>query len=570
SEDEVIDTLDVAERAQLLSELSGKSGGIFSFAHALIPTALISGLSGLRQRRLHQKALLAVEDLHPNDFSSLAHHAAESGEVEKTLEYAEKAGDAAAGLFAWEEAQFQYHRAIEAADDLDQNEHLSKLYESAGTAFVSQGLLLKAAEMFEKAAHQTELPDRKVELNSQVGTWYSFVGDKRGFPLLEEARRELNPKTQPLPLANTLMWIGRYHHMNGHHQQAIASLADAQKVADKLDDPLLQGRIYVNTAGAYQSLSQFEESDKLAQRAVDLGDDTNTPFLKAVGYEYFAENAYARGLWQASLDYAHQELEIASQIGDQNRLGWTQLCLTLGYFGLGKLSRSEQEALKGIALAEEIGDLRLRSLLKARYIEVIAQTGDYEEIEKYGRKAARQAEELGQIFMIGRINISRAINHLLHQEWQLALDLIGLIQKGLEGKDNRWIPQDADPVHAEALWGLGKLDEAAKLAETSYQFALETKAVHHQANLQRVLAQVAFSREEYAQALEHADLAIQAAASENYRLRWGRSLFWKAKILLTLEKSTEAKTAAQEALELFEFCGAQPDIDRTQNLLNTL
>ncbi|MDH3944921.1 MAG: protein kinase, partial [Anaerolineae bacterium] len=112
TEDQVINALEIAEEAQLLSEVSGKAGGVFSFAHALIPAALISGLSGLRRRRLHRQALAAEQELHPEDFASLSHHASEAGDVENTLQYAEKAGTTAAALYAWEEAHAQYQRAI--------------------------------------------------------------------------------------------------------------------------------------------------------------------------------------------------------------------------------------------------------------------------------------------------------------------------------------------------------------------------------------------------------------------------------------------------------------------------
>ena len=89
----MIDVLEDSERAQLVNEISGERGGTFQFAHALIRTTLVEGLSGLRQRRMHHQAAEAIEQLHPDDYDALAHHYYYSGDVDKALEYLIKAGD---------------------------------------------------------------------------------------------------------------------------------------------------------------------------------------------------------------------------------------------------------------------------------------------------------------------------------------------------------------------------------------------------------------------------------------------------------------------------------------------
>jgi ABC-type transport system substrate-binding protein/predicted Ser/Thr protein kinase len=120
-EDALIDALEMAERAQIISEArrgqpaKGRAGLSFAFAHALIPSTLQDGISGLRRQRLHLRAAQALERLYPDRLDELAprlgRHFAEAGEGEKAVEYLLKAGDRARELYAYREAIDAYEPA---------------------------------------------------------------------------------------------------------------------------------------------------------------------------------------------------------------------------------------------------------------------------------------------------------------------------------------------------------------------------------------------------------------------------------------------------------------------------
>jgi len=109
-EDRLIEALETAERAQLIEELRGKSGEVYAFVHALIPTTLRESVSGRRRRRLHQRVAKAVEALRPNDDEALAHHFAAADDSEKAIEYSRRAARRAESLHAYD-AAIQHLRA---------------------------------------------------------------------------------------------------------------------------------------------------------------------------------------------------------------------------------------------------------------------------------------------------------------------------------------------------------------------------------------------------------------------------------------------------------------------------
>jgi ABC-type oligopeptide transport system substrate-binding subunit/DNA-binding SARP family transcriptional activator len=134
-EESLIAALEKAEQAQLLNEI-GRGGGItFEFAHALIPATLVEGLSGMRRRRLHWRALAALEKLHPEDYKVLAHHCLEASEDDKAVEYLLKAGDQARGLYAYQEAIDTYEQAVALLKEQGEHDRAARTLMSLGLMY---------------------------------------------------------------------------------------------------------------------------------------------------------------------------------------------------------------------------------------------------------------------------------------------------------------------------------------------------------------------------------------------------------------------------------------------------
>lgn len=139
SEDELMEALEQAERAQLLLEVKTPATARpraatalrFSFAHALIPTTLRESLSRLRRQRLHRRVAQALERQHPAGAPELApvlgHHFAEAGEGEKAAHYLLQVGDQARGLCAFTEAIAAYEQALAFLQDSDDDARAARI-----------------------------------------------------------------------------------------------------------------------------------------------------------------------------------------------------------------------------------------------------------------------------------------------------------------------------------------------------------------------------------------------------------------------------------------------------------
>ena len=118
-EEQLVDVLDSATRAALISEVPG-IGMRYSFVHPLIPPALYEQLGGGGRRRLHRRALEGLEQLLGDEARAqrrgeLAYHALSGVPIvsaSKAVDYARLAGEGALEQLAPQEATRWFENAL--------------------------------------------------------------------------------------------------------------------------------------------------------------------------------------------------------------------------------------------------------------------------------------------------------------------------------------------------------------------------------------------------------------------------------------------------------------------------
>jgi DNA-binding CsgD family transcriptional regulator len=141
SEDRLLDALRVLVDRGLVVE---ESVDVFSFRHALTREAVAGRLLGRERRRLHEKALSALEASGSDDWAALAHHANAAGRLDEMVTAARKG----ASTYLRSGATYQALRLAELA--LHEGEADAELLELATLASWSVGLLGTAVERAEQ------------------------------------------------------------------------------------------------------------------------------------------------------------------------------------------------------------------------------------------------------------------------------------------------------------------------------------------------------------------------------------------------------------------------------------
>ena len=111
--DAVLDSLDEAETAHLISSVDARRGR-WTFVHALVRSTLYQEIPTARRLRLHRRIGEALEtrDVETH-LDALAHHYAEAaalGDTRKAVDYGCRAAEHALARLAYEEAAIDYER----------------------------------------------------------------------------------------------------------------------------------------------------------------------------------------------------------------------------------------------------------------------------------------------------------------------------------------------------------------------------------------------------------------------------------------------------------------------------
>jgi len=298
SEAQLLDLLEEALDSQLIAERRTE-GGTYDFTHALIRQTLYEELSTPRRVLLHRQIGEALEQLYAANvephLSELAHHfyqAAPGGDVEKAIDYAQRAGDRAVSLVAWEEAAGHYHRALQALELLpvrDERRQLEIL------------LALGGREAFARAA---DVARRIGDVDAFASAALGFASllqtlgevDPQIIALLEEALDLVAPGDSALRamvtarLAQALEFGDQRERRTALEQEALAM---ARRVGDKAALAYTLGRITSNAAGVYSR--HGTDLAGLIDEGLRLAQETGNKWAAMMGYVHRAFVSLALG-----------------------------------------------------------------------------------------------------------------------------------------------------------------------------------------------------------------------------------------------------------------------------------
>jgi tetratricopeptide (TPR) repeat protein len=554
-EDALLDALDEAVAAQLVETRSGET---IAFTHDKIREVLYHELNPIRRRRLHFRVAEGLEALRDRGgrvaVEDLAHHSMEGGCLDKGFEYARQAAAEAAEIYAYCDSLRLYERARECAEALSREAELAIIDTAMGDVYALKGEPVAAAGHYERALAGTDDPAEAVRLKCLIGECYVVVGDARALTYVGEAKAALDPETQPAEVARASMIEARFHHYHGQSTRAAELLHQALEPAERVGNPMLLGWIYGYLAGAYQHLIEFEESNRWAQRCIDLGHERDNPNVESIGVEFHMENAFMRGRWRESLEHSARHRVLGEQAHSSDRLAWNHLGTTFARIGLGELGAAEDCADEGIELASRLGDERLAVFLGSWKALIFADAGRRDEAVELADRWLQRAESLG--LKSGHAEALRVRAYVAQRagDHRAAIDYALGNEEVLEGTDEAVSPVWLSAVICESLIAEGRLDEADARNRHTFEMVRGAGMPHFEGLALRVRARLHAARGDGAAARRDLDAAVAFLENLGSRIELGRTLVLRAGL------SADPAEDISRARELFAACAAAGDL----------
>jgi tetratricopeptide (TPR) repeat protein len=391
-EDTLIDSLEAAEKNQLIEEVSAGVNPNFSFAHALIPATLRDSVSTLRRRRMHHKAASAIEDSRPEDYQALAYHYSEAGDQEQALTNTLRAGEQASRAYANQEAEAYFHTAL----DLEpSDEGRAEILAQLGEVIVRLDRQEEGIGFWQEAADLYQVQgrlDQVARCYARMGRAWWWAGDSPA--ALEYCQTgivltEGSPESKEL--ANLIHETARAYYFQGDSETAEGLCNRSLEMARKLG----ARRIEADSLITYSLLSSVspETAKSALEEAIQICQEENFVVEEARAHNNLAGVISGiEGASQQGLEQYHKAAALYRKTGNITREFFALANLADMQLNLGNF----QEAGKLIESLDELKQLlpasgRARKTYLGTLVSYEHQMGNLEKAADLNRELFDQA-----------------------------------------------------------------------------------------------------------------------------------------------------------------------------------
>ncbi len=542
SEDMILDLLEEALRAGLLTEEGAGAHITYHFWHPLIISHLYNRLSAARRAQLHRKAAEALKAMHKSPVQqektaiAIIHHLSRGGgDPAQIAHYAELAGKQAYKLSGYSEARRYYLQAIQALINQELRtpensdvqsytrtllpgvisqqpgtapRHLCRLMEFTAECnmvlgdfedarFLYQCTLNVLTHLQQKAVTSSNQEQSEYDTQVQALLWreignswvatgdyaHAYDSYERGKEVLAQAHISSGSAWACLHLQ-----YGNMLRLDGRYDEARHCLQEALTILEQIVQP-------IPTEGQTQTPPQKIASGQLFE--VHITKSTKEPATRIerallgdpleIGYAHERLGIVAASVGQ--LNEAFQHMQIALQLYEQNEL-LNETARVCGNLGVAYAVKGEHKAAhiymrRSLQLAERIGDIPNQAFIMGNLADMTYRAGKLEEAEQWYWRSLALAKQINDRERISWFHAEIAmVQKDMGKLQEARTNILQAIKSGRDIKSSRCIHY--------ARVGLGDLriiEAQEKLTTAQITIPVYKRLLHRaRATLQRVIS----------------------------------------------------------------------------------
>jgi len=514
--------------AQLVVEESSEQ---FAFRHALTRQAIYTQLLARERTILHRAIAETMEQLPPADLDAhvedLVNHFYQARVWQKTVNYAQRAGEKALRLYSHRAAIDYFTWALEAAD------HLSllptpALYRARGQAYETLG-------EFDQAQHDyTQALDAARKMNNRAAEWQSAID--LGF-----------------------LWAGR------DYAQAETWFRQALILSQALDDPVLHARSLNRIGNWHLNVEQPHEALRYHREALAIFQQLHDSRGIAETLDLVGMTSYLGGDLIGGTAYYQQAIALFDELGNREGLTSSLATLTMrastyhtdALIAVASLAEVLPDAERAVKIAREIGQRSAESYALLQLGLCLGSQGEYTHALAACQQSLHIAEEIE------------------HRQWQTAAHaMLGGVYNGLlahRQASDRFEQALALAQETHSLfWTRMATGYLASVSILLHDYARAEALLHAalspdtaiQTMAQRMLycasVELALAQGHPTRALEIIDQLVASAAQAARGQSSLRVLKLRGEALVMLQRPVEAEVALEAAQEIARALGVRP------------
>ncbi|WP_376793886.1 DUF6788 family protein [Thermogemmatispora sp.] len=421
-EERVLDLLDEALQAGVLSETSSGSHISYHFWHPLLASHLYESMSGMKRVLLHRRAAETLRQLYSGHEEKGAamityHLVAGGGPPEQIIRYASLAAEAAYALSAYTEAARLYRIAVEHFPQISDPttptrspqvlpyDRRAYLLGRLAECIRIQGHYAEACQLYQRAfdvaqegrtygpsdpPYQTQLEAR---LLTEIGrTWFYMSDFARAHDYCDRAATRLRAAGIEGGMAwATLRYLRGYiYNDEGRYAEARQEGQEALRLFEALYTHSFQTR-----AGGAPISTPANAEERLAHQETRPATPliSGDPIGLARTHRFLSTLEINTGRHEQALHHLQVALQLAEELGHKREIA--HICCNIGHVLLYRANHAEALAYcrRSLELADEVGDLPLMAVVFSNLGILAERTGDLNDAERYLRQAIAQGEQ---------------------------------------------------------------------------------------------------------------------------------------------------------------------------------
>jgi class 3 adenylate cyclase/tetratricopeptide (TPR) repeat protein len=475
-EDDVLDAVDEAERAHVITSWVEDGEAHLAFAHELTRQALAGNISLTRRQRLHLRIADAIERIHRSSPAiAMVHHLSEAGHLadsRRLLPYLVIAGEQALEAAAYDQALGHFDRALGLLPPND-GATRARVLEGMGTAERSLGhleealtLWSEALTVYEAASDATAVAKLCLDAAVQVAWW------RRGRDVSALVDRGLAalPTRKNAYAAGLLALAGRMASQTGDYDGAERLLQEALAIARDHDDGRVLGITLSSRAIHHYNYCEYED-------AVATGTEAGEHLRRTADYWDLATTLGYVGAalgWLGRFDEAAivgEEVEtLARRLGNWSAYVFGEQASRFRDIGASPApSELQRRGEHALALGKEFGFRWLSSIGHTRIGLAAFWRGEWEEALARFEDAARLEVPGATGGHLGRLTLIHAYLGNRSRVAELVARTRAVFPvPGRPAAGTAWA---LAATAVEALTIIGERDQAADLYETTAALA---------------------------------------------------------------------------------------------------
>ena len=396
SEEELLDAVDEAIAASVLTSTGERGGDRFTFAHGVMAEVLRESINPRRRRRIEERVAQAMERRMPDAYAEIATHFDRAGANPKAYEFALKAADRARGVYAHQEGteflRMAERNATTAAEMAEVRVRLAHIAEVVGRYDEAEELCDLAIEWY------TGQGDRKksLALRRQRERVRGLLGQPASRTL--EACQELDDEAKTFGFdaerVALLTMISQAHGRLGDRPAAERIAWEAVRMSEKLGETTLLADS-LNRLGITLQHDQPAQAIEIFKRALELYQSQGDRRGQARCHNNMGIIYTQWGDWENARQTLTTAISIGRTAGTPDLWGLAALNLGVVYLKNGDYDKARE--LLGEALALFAGvkhsERQLYALYNLAYLD--RERGEHESAAELYEVAAGLAQRIG-------------------------------------------------------------------------------------------------------------------------------------------------------------------------------